>query len=316
MGIKGIFIGLLITYFISVLILFIYHCRYLVLKFSYSEAKKMLHYGLPLIIVGTSVYIFNYCDRYLLKLFTDLQTVGLYTLGYQFAGVIALLLINPLKLIWGPMFLSVKDHTNATKYYSKMLTYVLFIGFILFLLLSLLSKEILFITVKEQYWEAYSIIPIITLTYCLWSSKTILNVGALLKRKTKVMAIFFTIGVVINVLFNMILIQKYGMIGAAYATLFSFLIMIVITYFYNQKLIHVQYKWKKIFKLCLVTAIIFFPCYLITIDNLIHSILFKLCLICTFPFILYLIHFYSNEEIRSIKRTANSIILKIKKQKK
>ena len=43
-------------------------------------------------------------DRYILKLLTDLETVGIYNAGYK-VGVLMLLLVNAFNMGWQPYFL-------------------------------------------------------------------------------------------------------------------------------------------------------------------------------------------------------------------
>ena len=46
-------------------------------------------------------------DRYILKLLTDLETVGIYNAGYKI-GVLMLLVVNGFNMGWQPYFLEKK----------------------------------------------------------------------------------------------------------------------------------------------------------------------------------------------------------------
>lgn len=312
LGVFGVLVGQLITAIVSFLVLYFYIKKDIVLKISKLEAWKMIHYGAPLVLAGLSGFVFTYADRYMLNYYLTLSEVGLYTLGYQFGMVITVLLITPTKLGWDPIFLSVKDHSNAKDFYSRSLTYIIFIGVGLFLMLSLLSKEVIQIFSNKEYWDAYMVIPIITLTYLIWSTRPILEVGIALKRKTKVTAWYFFVGATTNIILNLVLIPEYGIMGAAYATLISFIVMMIIDYYYNRKFIKIDYEWVRILKIYFVTALIFVIGYFVIIDYLYVSIMFKVGIILSYPMILYVMRFYTADEIERIKQIFRFILVKLK----
>ena len=297
---------------ISCLVLYSYIRKEIVLGFLKIEAKKMLRFGLPLIPANLSVFVFNSIDRYFLNYFSTLHEVGLYSLGYRFGTIITILLASPIALIWPVMFLSVKDHSNAKTFYVRAVTYITFLSLLMFLGLSLLSKEVIHIFSNKEYWDAYKVIPIIVLAYTLWTLPKITNVAMTLKRKTKATAIIFFLGAVINIGLNFALIPKYGMMGAAYATFITYALMVAILFFYNQRLIGVSYEWNRIFKMAIIAALIFVLGYFVVINNLAMSIVFKIIIILLYPLFLYIIRFYTEGEIRRVKQIWNYVIAKAK----
>jgi len=311
-GVFGILLGQVMTGTITLLTLYFCIRKDIVLKFSKLEARKILLFSVPLVPANLTYFVMNYFDRYMLDYYCTLSMVGLYHLGYQFGMVIMTLLVMPLRLVWSPMFLSVKDHSNAKEFYSIALTYVIAIGSFLFLGLALLSKEVIYLVANEEYWGAYTVVPLITLTYLFYSVEIILNVGIGLMRKTKVVTLYFLIGAIANIILNFALIPEYGIMGAAYATLIAFVITIIIVYFYNQKLVKINYEWDRILKICLVTALIFTVGSIVVINNLYASIAFKVGIILFYPLILYLLQFYTTDEIRSLKKIFEYIFAKSK----
>ena len=198
------------------------------------------------------------------------------------------------------------------KFYAGVLTYIIFIGVFLFLFVSLISKEVIQLFSKEAYWSAYRVIPIILLTYLIWSTRPILDVGMALKRKTKVKAWYFFIGATTNVSLNVVLIPKYGMMGVAYATLISFIVMILVEYYYNRKLLKIDYEWRRILKMSSVAALIFMVGYTFVISHLYLSTVFKVLIILAYPLLLCTLWFYRKEEIRRTKQILGSTLVKLR----
>ena len=301
-GIKGVLAGQLIASVIVTVIMFWFIRDCLVPRFSQADARKMLRYGGPLIFVGIFGFVSNYIDRYILNHYVTLEEVGLYTLAYQLGMLINVMLIAPLKRVWGPAFLSAKDHDNCKDFCAKAFTYVIAIAGFVFLGVSLLSKELLLMISDPQYWDSYKVIPIIALTYAIWSTRSIIEVGVVIKRKTAVIAIYTFIGAAINIVLNIIMIPRYGMTGAAWATLISFVVTLAIDYAYNRKLFRIEYEWARVAKVSLISALLFSAGYFYVIDNIWLSIAFKAGLLILYPVMFFVIGFFEDPEKRKIKQ--------------
>ena len=91
------------------------------------------------------------------------------------------------------------------------------------------------------------------------------------------------------------------MIGAAVATIISFLYMVIAGYFYSNKFYPVKFEWLKIGKIVLTVGFIYFASYIFNPLPTIPRIICKLILIALYPVILYLINFYDPQEINRIK---------------
>ena len=314
-GIMGVLIGNLAVGFLSFIAYYFYIRKEFVARFVKSEAISMLKVGLPLIPSNLSVFIFNSIDRYFLNYYTNLSEVGLYNLAYNFGNLVTVLFATPMALIWPAMFLSVKDHKNVKEFYTRALTYSSMIAFFIFLGIALLSEEAIKIFANEEYWAAYTVIPIIVLTYVIWSLRKSILVGVILKKKTLAQASIFLIGALINIGLNFLLIPGYGMMGAAISTIISYIIIMIILVIYCRRLMEVNFEWSRIIKIFLATSIIFCAGYFINIENIAASIFFKVLIIIFYPFLLYLLRFYKDSEIDRFKKVFFSKLNKIKRKK-
>lgn len=315
LGILGSLIGNLAVSALTFFVFYIYFRKEINFKFLKIEFKKMLLIGLPLIPSDISVFVFTAIDRYFLNYYSTTRELGLYNLAYNFGNIITVLLATPVSLIWPTMYLSAKDHDNAKEFYSRALTYTLCISLFLFLVFGLLAREVLHIMSNKEYWDSYMVIPIIVMTYSLWSLRKIINVAVTLTRKVQGLAIINFIGAAINIGLNFLLIPKYGMMGAGFATLITYIIVIVSMFFYNQRLMKLYYEWQRIIKILIVTTAIFALGYFIVINNLVFAILFKVLIILSYPFLLYFLRFFKEGEILRLKELYKSFILKIRKRK-
>ena len=135
MNIGSIFLSNLI----ASLIIFILVLPYIYQRFRFSSLsivkwKTILSFALPFLPAGLFAMAMEVADRYILKLLTDLETVGIYNAGYKI-GVLMLLIVNGFNMGWQPYFLE-KNFDSRSKIYPRINSIVLAIlGFIWILLL-------------------------------------------------------------------------------------------------------------------------------------------------------------------------------------
>ena len=96
----------------------------------------------------------------------------------------------------------------------------------------------------EEFWEAAKIIPIISLAYLFHALYLLQLPGVYLLEKPGWITCILGIGAFSNIILNLLFIPRYGIVGAAWATCISFVLMAVIFYMINRQIFHVSYNWK------------------------------------------------------------------------
>ncbi|MCK5381837.1 MAG: polysaccharide biosynthesis C-terminal domain-containing protein, partial [Candidatus Latescibacteria bacterium] len=241
-------------------------------------------------------------DRYILKLLVDYREVGLYNLGYKIAGVLNMLLIQSFSLSLLPIAYRMYGQKGDKRYYSKMLTYFVYVLFGGGLGLAFFGKELIEkFALNPDYWLAYQVVPYLIFAYIFSGAKAVVSLGLYLKKKTNYIA-YNTIGAaVLNIGLNFILIPKYKMMGAAVATIISFIALYFVTYFVADRFYKIPYENMKLLKMLILAIVLFFLSTLAADLSTLPRLLFKLGLLISFPFLLYPINFYEEIEIERIK---------------
>lgn len=275
-------------------------------RLSTTILKDMTLFGLPIVPSNLAGWVMNFADRYFLQFISTENELGLYSMGYRLAMAISPLLITPFSLAWGPFFWAVSKERNARQVYSVTLTYFLLLGLFLVLAISVLSKEILVIMAKPQYQPAHKIMPMVALSYLFLGCFSIVSVGINLERKTAYVALITGVAAVVNVGLCYALIPRYGMTGAALATLVSFAVLPAGSYFISRRYYQVDYEWGRIAKLVTAAAVIYAAgLFAGRFYSMVHSYLmvgaFKLVILFTYPALLYLLRFYRPAEIRKTR---------------
>jgi len=302
MSVFGIFLGQIIGEGVILIIIFPYILKNFVYKIDIKETKTMIKFGFPLVFSGVSNRILNMGDRYVLAYLTDLGTVGIYSLGYKFANLIDTIFINALRSAFLPQAWKKLREGNAKDYYSKLLTYYVFIIFWIALGISVFAKEIIMLFARnESYWSASIIVPMAAFAIGIKGIFVIVKMGMQFKFKTKYIAYIVMGSAFLNILLNFIFIPYLGMVGAALATVFSFVIMVIVSVKISNKFYPIQFEWKRIIKLIFVIFSLLYLNTFLTIDRLWINILVKILLLMTYPLILFIIRFFTQNEIFRLK---------------
>ena len=265
MNIGSIFISNLIassTIFILILP-FIYQ-RFEFSSLSAVKWKNILSFALPFLPAGLFAMAMEVADRYILKLLTDLETVGIYNAGYKI-GVLMLLVVNGFNMGWQPYFLG-ESFDTRNKVYPRIISIVMAIlGFIWLLLLfwadDLVKASFFGITFfGAEFFKSLPIVPWIALSYLFYGFYHLQTPGVFLKNRPKYAAWTRFFGAILNIGLCFYFIPIYGAMGAAYATCISFGSMAFSMYCINGYLISVKLELKNlsiIFSLLILSYVCF-----------------------------------------------------------
>ena len=277
MNIGSIFLSNLI----ASLIIFILVLPYIYQRFRFSSLsivkwKTILSFALPFLPAGLFAMAMEVADRYILKLLTDLETVGIYNAGYKI-GVLMLLVVNGFNMGWQPYFLE-KNFDSRSKIYPRINSIVLAIlGFIWILLLfwtdDLIKTSFLGITFfGSDFFGSLNIIPWIGLSYFFYGFYHLQTPGVFLKSRPKYAAWTRLFGAFTNIGLCFLLIPIFGALGAAYATCISFGLMALSMFFINRYLIFVKLEYKSLIIIFLL-LIISYAAFSVYQDNYIVNLL-------------------------------------------
>lgn len=303
LGIKGLYYASLITFSITTFLLLIRQF-YSTPKISFSFLKlvEMLKYGVYFIPTLLIAFIINFSDRYFLRYFTDLETVGLYSLGYKLGMIIFFLMGQSFQQAWGAYAFQYENDEEAPILYGRIFTIFLLISTYIAFSMALLSKEIVVVIADPRYLDAYKVIPLIAFAAVCYASDNITKIGILITKKTVILPLINLSIAALNILLNILLIPKYGMIGAAVATAFSFLLLPIISLTISNRFYKIDWEYIRILKLIFISLMLYASVPLIERLDWHYALPVKiLIIIIIFPLSLYISQFITKDDISFIK---------------
>ena len=235
-GIKGVLIGNLIASG-SMLTMTL---PILLKRISFQSVNndvfsKVIRFGLPFLPAGFFSMIMELSDRYLLEWISGTETVGLYSAGYKL-GMFGLLLVMGFNMGWTPYFLKRGKEPNAKADFSRASKYFLGLSGFFMVLLTIWVEDVIQVSIGgisiigESFWSSAEIIPVILLGYYFFGFYVLQLPGIYLKDQTKWVPAFRAVGAGSNIILNIILISKYGALGAAWATALAHIIMAAVIF--------------------------------------------------------------------------------------
>ena len=283
-------------------------CAYLIpmtlrgLKFKYSsqDARHMLGYGVYLMPTALGSFLIQLSNRYFLRTYASLDAVGLYALGSRLSEALSFPM-QAFGLAWPQFLFSNQKSPDAPVMYARVFTYLLAVLGGLWLLVSLLGKEVIMLLVAPSFHSAYLVVPWVAGAFVMRGLNVAGNVGINLQRKVKYRPVIIAATAVVNVTLNFMLIPRYGMMGAAWSSLASYTFQAVFRILVSQRLYPVPYEYARLGQLTLVIGVLYGLGVWMTWETLFGALVGKICLFLSFPLCLYAIGFFESQELVRLK---------------
>jgi O-antigen/teichoic acid export membrane protein len=309
MGVNGVLLSALIGEAIMCAVMVPMIAGALRTGWAGTQMWSQLSYGLWLVPGGVASFVLDLSDRFFLKHWSGIQDVGVYSLGYRF-GEIIFFIVAAVQLAWPQFVLSNQRAEKAPELYSYATTYYLLAMAFLILGLSVFAPEILTVMAAPAFHRAASVVPVIALAGLCEGLCYVSAIGIIVFRKPMVRSAAVAIGAIVNTGFNLILIRPYGMMGAAWATLFGFAAQTAFQVVASLRYYPVPYQWARFGILTGVSVGLYLTSTVVS-GPLPVAIAAKLGLVLSFPFLLWLLGFFEEAELQQVQRLRAGVLKRL-----
>ncbi len=307
LGIEAIFLANLIASAFSFIVLTPEIYKLMSFKIDKEFLSKLLKFGIPYLPASLAAMVVQVVDRPVVLAMTNESTLGIYQANYKL-GVFMMLFVSMFQFAWQPFFLNNAKEKNAKEIFAKVLTLFLLVSSMIWIVLTLFVEDFArfeFLPGKsiigKDFLSGIAIVPIILLGYLFNGIYYNFQAGIYIEEKTKYFPFVTGAGALINVVVNILLIPILGLIGAALATLASYVVMALGLYLFSQKYYPVKYEYGKVFKILAtitVTCILYYYLYY----EIGLTFIYKLFLLTGFVGSLFVLRVVEkNEIIRLVK---------------
>jgi len=248
-------LGILLSSFIVNLLVGVCTVAWMIRRVGLVVSKRALidlrRFGLPYQLATVGTFVVSFGDRLFLNKYGGLASVGLYGLAYQFGFILDQVGIAPFVRAWTPRRFEfshdakpARDAKNAQGF-----LYLNVVAFTAAVAIAAFVHPVLRILAHKDYWGAADIVPIILAAYVVQAWVAVVEFGIDQSEKTKYANYGVWASVAAVLLLYTVLIPPFGGYGAAWATLFAFLVRLLFHWHFSQRLYPMAYGWSPALRL-------------------------------------------------------------------
>jgi len=279
------------------------------INFNKEKIKDILGFSFFWTVFAILSMFLSSIDRFILVEFIPKGEVGIYNMGYNVGSLTNALIVSTFSLAYSGIFYKKINEPNSARYFTKIATYLFFTMIFVSLVVSLFIPEGIKIFVKNPtLWESIGIIKIILFANCVYSLYFGFAFAFLYKKESKLIAQVTFIALLFNITGNFIFIKYYGIYASAVLSVISYLIFVIILYRKSRNYYFIKLETGKIVFVSVIYIMLVFFGTIITFDNLIYGIGFKLLLMVSFFALLYFGKFFEGAELYAVKGALNKYL--------
>ena len=227
--------------------------RHARLAFDRGALREVLAFGLPKVPHGFLVQVLNVSDRRILAAFVPRAEVGLYQMGYGL-GTSVKFALSAFEPAWGPFVYAEVKREGAKATLARIVTYAFAVFVWVALGVAVLGRELLVLMTHPAYYAAAPVIPVIALAYLLHGVFLLTSIGIGIEKKARYYPIVTGAAAAVNLALNFALIPRYGMMGAAWATVAAYAVMAGLGGTLSQRLYPIPFERARLLAIVVAAA--------------------------------------------------------------
>ncbi len=264
-------------------------------KTDKSLIKKLFKFGISVTLSSLSYMVISYTDTLMLTYFKTLSDVAFYNIAMPISMILIWFLAHPLSAILLPMASEMWSKKNKISLKNGVETIHKYV-FLAMVPLALIMMSFPEIVIRVLFGDAYvsvsTALQILAFGMIFYSiayiNSNILSGIGRPEIITKIMAFV----AVSNIVFNFILIPRFGVVGAAIATAISYIMMLVLTSIMLRKYIRLKIPFAYFIKSILIGLITIWIIYYLK-QMLILNYIVETIIILSVAFLIYIFLAYS-----------------------
>lgn len=231
------------------------------LKVSFPKGlfKEMLRYSIPMIPSTVAWWVMQLSDKYVIIGACGLAASGLYAVAYKIPSIMSVI-TNVFTQAWQVSAIKSHGDEDNTEFVSNVYNMVMMFIVAISSGLILMSKHLGYLLFQKEYFEAWLFVPVLVVAYMFSGLSGVLASVYSAQKKTGMLFISTSVGAVLNIVLNFVLIPKFGVMAAAYTTLLGFFVTWLVRTIHIRRLIKLQVNYIKMavsFAVLIAQAVIF-----------------------------------------------------------
>lgn len=229
MGIEGYLMAYILANFITAIYAFVVGKVWNVIKnFSIDKrlCKEMIIYAVVLIPNTFMWWIMNSSDRLMVTAMVGATANGIYAIAYKVPTLLSTV-TQVFNQAWSYSAIREEKSMDAEKYNNDIYNRLVVIACVCASGLMMIMKVFLKYYVGAEYYEAWRYTPVLIMGFVFSTLGSFVATSYTVHKDSFGFFVSGTVGAVINIVLNFLLIPSYGVMGAAIATAISYFVVFV-----------------------------------------------------------------------------------------
>jgi len=170
-------------------------------------------------------------DRVIIQAFLSERELGFYTAAFSLAWQISTVYAQPFEMAVVPAYTNLyeKEGPNPTREFLARVTRLYYLGALpLIAGLFAVREDIIVVFASQKYRAAQTVLPLLIAGFLIYGARNALGAGLFLAKRSKLSGAIAASGALLNVVLNLLLVPRFGIEGAAAATAFGMLAVVVV----------------------------------------------------------------------------------------
>jgi len=229
--------GRVIGYYLPLLIIDLFVMLYIICKgkcFSLNQCKYGMAICIPMVFHSLAGNLMHTSDRIMIQSFCESESVALYSVAYS-GALLVNIIRNSMESAWDPWVFDMIDKGRRQEIKKYSYLYITFFALLCMAIVAV-APEFLYIMGGDGYVEAMYVVPPVVMAYYCSMIYSLYGGVERFYKKQKIFPIIAAVCAIANIGLNFIFVPTYGYIAAAYTTLFSCFLEMILHYFYSLKM--------------------------------------------------------------------------------
>lgn len=217
--------------------------------------SAMIRYSIPLMPTTIMWWIINVSDTFMVRAIHGSSANGVYSFAYKFPNLAAIV-VGIFLQAWHMSAITERNSRTISNFYSNVFSLMQTVMFIAVAGIMLILRPMIMPFFGSEGFEgAYFYVPLLLGAVLFQCSSNFMGSIYEASNKTTHSFVSSAIGAVTNILLNLLLLNTIGVVGAAVATLASYIIVFAYRVIDTKKYLYMKINYKKTFvNILLLTA--------------------------------------------------------------
>ena len=196
--------------------------------FDMPTYRLMVAFGVPMIAFEIAGLVLNMGDRYVLQALMGAEAVGHYSAAYNFSDYVRTVVFTSFSQAITPLYVRMWEEQGAeatSAFVERSLKLYFMVSAAVVAGMIAVGGSILTSLASDKYAEANAVIPFVIIGMAIDGGLPYFSAGMYIHRKNRRIIPWVVAMAVINIVLNLVLVPRWGIVGSAFATLVSYIVL-------------------------------------------------------------------------------------------